>query len=575
MTDHSPKTPHTYWAQIPLLRDVDIEFIAHLLEQCLERELADGATIVVGDDTPTTFYLVLEGELSDDTGKRYGFGASLGDENLLFGNKRSYQLQAETKVRLLAMTEDDFWRMASLDPQLARNLAHGKVKMPLPTLPKRLRLWIGAAAAAVLTLSLGIFTYNYYQSPSTDQELSADGDNDPLLLPDNADNRPSYTVVNQPISEWLHLNGSVQPVRWTDITAPFDAVVKAVHYRFGDAVEKDQLLCELGTDSLQVNLRKAQTQTIDAQSEVEKLKGWESGMEVMRAKRDLASAREALKKTRREAENSQRLYDKGIVSRQELDTTTAAISDRENAVIAAEESLNNVIKQGDEAKLYMAQLRLKNTEYQQSEIEKQIASANIVSPTTGIIFPSKQSSALKKDAKSTAVNTGTAVGRNQMLFTIADMVGIAVETEVSENDVLKLEIEQNAKVTIDALPGIVLDGAIDQISGRGTVDQRKGTTFKVRVVVAQLDDAQREQIRIGMSADAKIKIYDNPSALVIPFEALQIDGNDTFVMLQGGNGKIERKQITVHTTLVEGVEVAQGLAAGDKVILLGGRVGEN
>ncbi|GAB6042575.1 cyclic nucleotide-binding domain-containing protein [Endothiovibrio diazotrophicus] len=380
-------------------------------------------------------------------------------------------------------------------------------------------------------------------------------------------------VATREVRDWLSLRGTVQPTRWVEVPSPLNSVVTGIHFRYGELVEEGQLLLELDTAEQRSRERDAHTQLIKAQQEVDRLRNWADGAEVRRARRELGQAQDALKEAQRTLQSSRRLFDKGIISGGELHGEEAALADRKLAVVASRESLEATLAQGGEDNLRVAELELANARQAHDEIRRQLDEAVVRSPATGILFPSAHAETAATAAAAAgekALNVGSPVAANQAMFAIADMQGLALESDVAEAEVLKLAAGQPATVTLSALPGVALAAKIESIAGRGSVDSRGDSTFKVRAVVAKLSREQRRAVRLGMSAEARVEVYHKADALVVPFAAVTVKDGSYHVEVLRPDGTPERRDIEVRGTLVDGVEVASGLAAGDRLLLSGG-----
>jgi multidrug resistance efflux pump len=96
------------------------------------------------------------------------------------------------------------------------------------------------------------------------------------------------------------------------------------------------------------------------------------------------------------------------------------------------------------------------------------------------------------------VELGQQVAAERPILTLADLGGWQVETtDLSELDVADLEIGDAVEVELDAIPGELLSGTIDDIA---RVSQLTGGDVTY-VAVIRLDDYPDLPIRWGMTAD--------------------------------------------------------------------------
>lgn len=378
-------------------------------------------------------------------------------------------------------------------------------------------------------------------------------------------------VEQRPVQDWALLQGQIQPVAWISVVSPIDAVLIELEARYGQLVEEGAVLARLDTSQLEQKMREADTALIQAQEEVTRLSGWESGIEVARSRRDLATAEAALALAQRQLDETQRLFDEGIVARAELDSSRQAVQAQRNGLLAAREALTAALAQGNAEKRRVAELKLANAKAQYDQAGADVERAVVRSPAAGIIFPaSEPQGEAGSGAPREAISVGSPVTRSTPMFLIADMTSVALNALVEEADILALRRGQPAKVTVEAVVGLALDAEIASIGTRAATEQSQGqgggqpqgpARFEVALVVRELDDQARAILRIGMTATARVLTYDNPAALVVPFEAIEVAGDQRFVRVRAADG-VERREIQVRTTLLDGVEVAHGLEPG-------------
>ena len=92
-----------------------------------------------------------------------------------------------------------------------------------------------------------------------------------------------------------------------------------------------------------------------------------------------------------------------------------------------------------------------------------------------------------------------------VLLTVADMSVIEAEVEVDETDIPNVQLGQNAKVTIDAMPGKTFTGKVTEIGNSpiqaaGASAASQATNFKVKVTL----DGEIPDVRPGFTCTAEI-----------------------------------------------------------------------
>lgn len=124
-----------------------------------------------------------------------------------------------------------------------------------------------------------------------------------------------------------------------------------------------------------------------------------------------------------------------------------------------------------------------------------------------------------------SVKPGDVVTPQTEAVVITDYDHLQLTITVDEMDVPKLKVGQTAEVTLDALPGRIIRGTVEDISMEGT--QSNGVaTFPVNIL---LEPA--EGVRPGMSGTAEIVTASKQNVLLLPIEAVQTAGGRYFALV--------------------------------------------
>ncbi len=159
------------------------------------------------------------------------------------------------------------------------------------------------------------------------------------------------------------------------------------------------------------------------------------------------------------------------------------------------------------------------------------------------------------------VNLGDQVTVNQALFRIVDFNSIVARIYVPEKDMVRLAVGQPARLRADALGGRVFSGSIDRISP--VVDPSTGT---VKVTVAT---PRQEGLRPGMYVDVELVTAVHDQALLVPKRALVYDNDQVFVFRLKDERRVERLRVAPLLENTDFIEPADGLAAGDQLVVAG------
>jgi RND family efflux transporter MFP subunit len=162
-------------------------------------------------------------------------------------------------------------------------------------------------------------------------------------------------------------------------------------------------------------------------------------------------------------------------------------------------------------------------------------------PTAGVV--------LRRDAE-----VGEVVDTPAALFWIGEPRPLRITAEVDEEDIAQIREGQRALLRADAFAGQVLGATVTQITPKGDATRK---AYRVRLALP--DDTP---LMIGMTVEANIVLRETNAAVLIPPAALK--GDHVFIV-QGEVAR--RRQVVVGVQGPRAVEIRQGLAAGDVVVL--------
>ncbi|MCG8432733.1 MAG: efflux RND transporter periplasmic adaptor subunit [Gammaproteobacteria bacterium] len=159
------------------------------------------------------------------------------------------------------------------------------------------------------------------------------------------------------------------------------------------------------------------------------------------------------------------------------------------------------------------------------------------------------------------IKVGNMITLNEAAFKITDFEPMLARLHVPERELNKLRVEQEASLTVDALPDLTFTGVIDRISP--VVDANTGT-FKVTV---EIND-QRSLLKPGMFGRVNV-IYDiRNNTLLAPRSAIITEDAQSTVFLVADD-IAQRKVVETGYTNNGSIEILEGLQIGDSVVTVG------
>ncbi len=189
----------------------------------------------------------------------------------------------------------------------------------------------------------------------------------------------------------------------------------------------------------------------------------------------------------------------------------------------------------------------------------------VLAAAEGVVYYGKSSRGKFSDAQAAGelLRPGGMVQINQVIMTVVQPDILTIRATVAEKELHRLRPGLSGVATPAAYPDMKLNAVLTQWSeipvGPGSFD----ATLQVNL------DKKTKTIVPGMSCKVKLNAYLKKDALTVPVATLMTDEADDrqYVWLLGKDNKPARRYVTVGPRSDKSAEIAQGLAAGDKVLL--------
>jgi len=156
-------------------------------------------------------------------------------------------------------------------------------------------------------------------------------------------------------------------------------------------------------------------------------------------------------------------------------------------------------------------------------------------------------------------DAGAMLAAGTPLFTLVDDRAFEFRASVPSADFAKVRVGAAVEVTVDGSPGRPVQGRLARLAP--LIDERT-RSFEVVVEVP----SGRELVG-GLFARAKVRVGAVAGALVVPPGALVRDGGAEAQVYRVAAGKAERLSVKLGVEDAQAVQVSEGLAAGDVVVL--------
>jgi HlyD family secretion protein len=408
----------------------------------------------------------------------------------------------------------------------------------------------------ILFLSIGLFTWKQ-SGVSSKMTVTADKQGTAAR---------TYTVNPQSLTDSITLKGTLKPIQIVNVTSPFTGMVSEKHFEYGQAVIKGQLLLKLDRAETEVKYREAKTAHIEAQEKVKELENWMNSNEMAKAQQSVTRSKLTLDGHHKTFQETERLFKKEIVPATEHANAkqqfTTAGMDHESSL----RELQVVKEKGEGQNRYIAKLKLENAHQKLQDLENQLRRSEIVAPVSGTVL--NPDMAGDKDKKGKIADRGVTFSQGDILLAIGNTEGLSMTAEVDELEVLKIKKDQQVRITVDAF-GETIKGRVTHISSQAVKADggKKAANFEVSVAMDSLPVGLRDKLRLGMSANMEIMLLNKSNVMLLPIQAVLIEGKDRVVTVRDkATQSLKKVRVEAGITTLDAVEITGGLKAGDEVV---------
>jgi HlyD family secretion protein len=369
--------------------------------------------------------------------------------------------------------------------------------------------------------------------------------------------RGGTTVDTQPAARrtafrsFVTASGQVVAQRYADIGSSVMGRLVELRVKEGDIVKAGQVLAKIDAIQAAASASAANARVKGAEAD---LRGMAEQLQSAVADIDAAKARAQEAQLR--LQRTQDLRKDGLVPAAELDAAKAA-ADTANAQLNSSQAVLRRMQQGREA----TDRRLAETRADAARVGDLLAKTEILAPIGGTVtrLPVQEGEMVVMGIQNQPGTT---------LMTISDLSSIDAEVKVAEADVLRVQINQTARVTMEAMPGVSFTGRVVEIGASALPVVGPGAAAREFKVKVRLDSPGR-QLRPGLTCDAEILTAERQGVLAVPLQSVVIrpgkDGRDQTGVFVPEGKTVRFRPVT--TGLIGGLDIeVTGLNDGTPVV---------
>jgi HlyD family secretion protein len=371
----------------------------------------------------------------------------------------------------------------------------------------------------------------------------------------------SATVARRDFVSTVRLSGTVEAVDSTTIATPRLAgpnsasLVITKLIKAGTRVEKGDPIIEFDR---QVQLaaaldRKAELNDLDQQ--IRKKDAGERAAKV-KDESEIAVAESTLERAKLETAKNE-LLAKRDAEKNDLAVEQAA------ATLAQLKTTYTLKRKAAEADLQILKIRRGKAENAMRQAEANAAKMAVLAPIGGMVVLRT----VWKANTMAEVQEGEEVRSGVPVLDVVNPATMRVRARVSQSDVNELSVGQPVRVGLDAYPDLFFEGRIAQISPLGTLST---LSPKVRIFVVLVDvQGSHPNLMPDLTASLDVALSKIPGALVVPRDAVGMDGTRRFVQVQRGSsfedqtvtlGPMSAVEAVLTSGVTEGAVIARNIA---------------
>jgi len=217
------------------------------------------------------------------------------------------------------------------------------------------------------------------------------------------------------------------------------------------------------------------------------------------------------------------------------------------------------------SRLAAREAEVKWSEERVRRLKRQIAACIIRATAPGLVIHASGRDIFERVMASEEIREGLTVRHGQKIITLPDTSQMLAQISVRETSVHKVQIGQDARITVNAFPDRIYQGKVSHVSQLPNPQGPFNSGLKV--YLAQVDIVKPDELlKPGMSAKVEITVEHLKDVLTIPIQCVmsQDDKRTCFVKTDEG---IQERELVTGSFNKAFVQILGGLVKDEAVIL--------
>ena len=371
-------------------------------------------------------------------------------------------------------------------------------------------------------------------------------------------------VKKRTLVESVSASGKIYPETEVKISSDVSGEIVALFVQEGDSIQVGQTLLRIDPEAYvssvergQASLKTTQAQAAMAKSSLESSKAQKAQINAQ-----LINAKDILKR-------NEALYKEGVLSELELNASKSNVQALEANLRAAVASIRS-----SEQNIEAANFNIEGMAASLKELKTNLHRTTIKSPTDGVV------SMLNVEEGERVVGTIQMAGTD--IMRISNLNSMEVVVEVSENDILRVEVGDEVKIEIDAYLDRDFKGEVTEVANSASnagmssaISSGQVTNFivKIRIDPSSYKDLISNErpfpLRPGMSAGVDIYTEKVQGAISVPIQSVTTRVKES-KNEDGTEEDLEEVVFVKRNDTVAMIPVTTGIQDDDNISILSG-----
>jgi len=376
-------------------------------------------------------------------------------------------------------------------------------------------------------------------------------------------------VTKRTLEETVSGSGRIFPEKEIKISSDVSGEIVKLYVLEGDSVVAGQILAKIDPEAYESTVERGRASLNNAKAQ-----------EAM-SKSQIQSAVAQIQQIKAQLENANNIHQRntnllseGVISQAEFDQSLSNLRGLEANLKAAQAS-----KISSEESAKGASFNIQSAQASLKELRTSLNRTTIKAPGSGII------SSLSVEQGERVVGTIQMTGTEMMR--IANLNTMEVQVDVSENDILKVQVGQKADVEVDAYLDQKFNGTVTEIANSASnvssagqslnTDQVTNFVVKIRLdpnSYKELTKKIKYPFRPGMSSSVDIYTHAEEDALTIPIQSVTTrnkdeedkDGDLLEVVFVHEADTVAMKEVVSGIQNDEYIHIVSGLEEGEAIV---------